>query len=443
MTESDLRFDVAIAGAGVAGCFLARDLARQGLRVGLFERQPAERMGHDWWDTIDLRVLDAVGVAHPRPPERVASFDFHILAAGEDTGRRAAMPAHHANVDRKLLARRLLADARQAGAEVFLEHAVVGPVRDGARTVGFSVRGGGVVREVRAPVSVDASGAVGVLRAAAPLGFGFSRHLGRDQVFRTYREIRRDTSAGGRSLVELGTADGVIWVSRAESGLVDVFAGVVPRPDQPRPEDMVAAVVAREGGMGPVVRGGHPAIIPLRRSFDAFVAPGLMLIGDAAAMANPLNGSGMSAALLAAQLAAATLKDAFARGVFDVPALWPYVAAYQRSQGAAFAKLDVVQRFIFAEPRAGVLALLASGVLPEGALWDLEEELAPSRLVRRLDRVPPLARHPGLLLRLSRALLAASLLASHYGRFPETFAASTFHAWQTRAERLVLLSSAG
>jgi len=53
-------FDVVIAGAGIAGCQLARDLGRLGHSVAIVERRERGHLGHDWWDSVALEVFPEV-----------------------------------------------------------------------------------------------------------------------------------------------------------------------------------------------------------------------------------------------------------------------------------------------------------------------------------------------------------------------------------------------
>ena len=427
--RSAAEVEVLVAGGGVGGTMLARELSRAGHEVLLLEKKPRAAVGHDWFDTVDAEVFDEVGLARPRMPERAAGgFEFQVLGLDGRAHVASVMPPNALNVDRKLLAKRLLDEAEAAGATIRDRATVQGALVEDGRVVGLRARGSG---SIRARLVVDATGVDGVLRAGMPDGLGFDRHLRDGEVFRTYRELRRDLAPGRRSIVLIGVEGGAQWLSRQPDGLVDLFAGSPDEPGRGAPRKLLAELIRREGGVGQeVVRGGQGARIPIRRSFDSFVAPGFLLVGDSACMANPLNGSGVGSALRAAHLAAEVADRALRRGTIDVATLWPYNVTYQRSQGAAFAKLHMLQQVLLREDVTAVDALLRRRLLPADSLWNMDRQFTLARLPRLVPGALTLPHHPGFLLRLGGAAGLMLALERSYRSYPERWDPRRFAAWQ-------------
>ena len=442
--------EVLVAGGGVGGTLLARDLARAGHEVLLLEKRPRAGVGHDWFDTVDAGVFDEVGLARPRLPERApGGFEFQVLGLDGRAHVASVMPPTALNVDRKLLARRLLDEAEAAGVTIRDRTAVRDVLVEDGRVVGLRTRSAGGA--IRARLVVDATGVDGVLRAAMPGGQGFRRHLRAGEMFRTYRELRRDRAPGRRSIVVIGVEGGAQWLSRQPDGLVDLFAGAPDEPGRGDPRALLAVLIRREGGVGEeIVRGGQGARIPIRRSFDSFVAPGFLLVGDSACMANPLNGSGIASTLRAARLAAEVAHRALRGGEVDVAGLWPYNAAYQRSQGAAFAKLQMLQKLLLGEDVAAVDALLRRRLLPADSLWHMDRQFTPARVLRLVPGALTLPHHAGFLLRLGGVVGLMLALEHNYRAYPERYDPQRFAAWQRRngllfaaLERLLSLGRGG
>ena len=434
--------EVVVAGGGVGGTLIARDLARAGHEVLVLERRARGAVGHDWWDSVDARVFDEVGLDRPTLPERaVGGFQFLVRGPDGSAYTPNIMPPETLNVDRKRLAQRLLGEAEAAGATIRDRTAVRSPLIEGGRVVGLMTRSRGRDEPLRARLTVDATGVDAVLRAHMPGGLGFRRHLRPGEVFRTYREIRRDTAPGKRSIVVVGEEGGAQWLSRQPDGLVDLFAGCPDEPGRGNPRQLLAELVRTEGGVSDeLVRGGQGARIPIRRAFDSFVAPGFLLVGDAACMANPLNGSGIGSTLRAARFAAAAAHRALSQGRVDPETLWSYNAAYQRGQGASFAKLHLLQAVLLDENVHAVHALLQRRILPPDSLWTMDQQFTPRGLARRLPRMVAgaltMPHHPGFLSRLGMAIGLMLRTEACYKAYPEHFDPSTFARWQRRRQRL-------
>jgi len=75
MPKKKKSFTIAIAGAGPAGLLLARDLARAGMMVTVYEKRTKGAKGHDWSDAIEYGAL------------REAGFDMPVAENGNYRGR--------------------------------------------------------------------------------------------------------------------------------------------------------------------------------------------------------------------------------------------------------------------------------------------------------------------------------------------------------------------
>lgn len=430
------RYDVVIAGAGVAGCLAARDLARMGRSALVVESGGPDTLGHDWWDTVEADIFERVGFPPPPPGELMRPMRSTIRTPLKTTGVTVEMPPTHINIDRKLFAQRLYGAALEAGAEFVFGARAQGPVFDGEKADGIDYVGRNGRREtVRADIVVDATGAAGALRAKMPNRHGFEPRLKRADFVVTWREIRADTSNQGRSILVVD--DGAQWVCRSQEGMVDVFACFFDIPGRRDPREETVKLMERERGVGDkILRGGYGAKIPVRRGLDSFVAPGFMLIGDSACMANPMNGSGVTTALLAASIAAKTAAAALERRSFTTADLWPYNVEYKRAQDGKFAKLYMLQQLMLGEPKEHLHYFMSRGILPPDGFWNAENSVS----IRNLDRFPraiSLLARPTFFGRAAVTFALAELLEQHYKRFPEKFDPGAFKAWR-RAVRLLL-----
>ena len=434
-------YDIVIAGAGVAGCLAARDLARQGHSVLVVEKEERSGMGHDWWDTVETGIFDEVGLPDPGPEEWAYPYNFEILTPFGDTGIRAVMPPCQVNVDRKPLAARLLAAAQDAGADIIFETSVRGPIVTGGMVTGVYLETpDNSTSRAESKICIDATGCGGVLREKLPEKFGFRRHLMRDDFVITYREIRADTSAGrGRSILIVRN-DGALWLSRDPAGRVDILACAIDAPGRPNPRDMVAELIANEGGVGnEILRGGYGGRIPVGRGFDSFVAPGFMIAGDSASMAHPLNGSGISTAMRAARLAARTAHNALVSGRCGVAELWPYNVEYKRAQDVKFARLYMLKQLLRTEPLGNMHLFMRRGLFSPGSFWDTEQAVDIGANLEKLPQYLSMLDRPFFVGRIAATIALIGLLDQHYKNYPAKYDPHTFKLWKRRTAILFSL----
>ncbi|HPN93363.1 MAG TPA: hypothetical protein PLS19_02230 [bacterium] len=430
-------YDVSIAGAGVAGCLIARNIAKAGYSVAVLEKCDREAMGHDWWDTVEARVFEEIDVPPPPTDEIKGAFNFLLYSPMSCVNINANMPPTHLNLDRKSLAKRMIDLAEEAGADLFFNTTVLGPLMEEEMVAGVRYSRGEELGEIAAKISVDASGMDGILRSAVPEKFGFANKLRKDETILAYREIREDLTDGkGKSILVLGKYDGVQWVSRDTPGLVDINVCILASYPGGDPRKILNEIIEQEGGIGDkVVRGGKGGRIPLRNSFDSFVAPGLVIVGDAASMPNPLNGSGISSSMRAAKFASAAMTTALKEGKNDVASLWQYNVDYKLNQDCKYINLYVLQKYIFAEERSYLDKIMKSGAFEID--WDMENKLAPKDNLKKLPGFLKLIRYPRFFLRLLKTLYLSDAAGRHVKKYPKQFDADEFEKWRAGLESIL------
>src|SRR5207249_855279 len=139
-------FDVAIAGAGLAGGALALRLARSGVRVALLDpgRFPRDKLCGEFLSPEGWQALDRLGLAG-----MLAGSGYHIIHRVRlSTPRGRVVDAEFTGpgglpgigLSRSVLDALIVQHARAAGVEVFEATRVGGPIVQGARVVGLTAR---------------------------------------------------------------------------------------------------------------------------------------------------------------------------------------------------------------------------------------------------------------------------------------------------------------
>lgn len=348
--------DVLVIGAGPAGAATALRCARAGLRVLLVDRArfPRDKPCAEYLSPETLRHLHLLGVlpavdragGHPLAGTTVvgprgARLTGLFARAGHDPFRPTGLA-----LPRLLLDHALVAAAAAAGAELLEGHTARELLYEDGAVAGAVLRAGrGGARAVRARLTVGADGLRSVVarrlggrRHGVPARVGFVTHVAEVAGLDSCAEMHvgRDGYAGLNPLGG-GRANVALVVPRdrvqdARGGIARFFFETLDRFPGVRGRVRAAALLR------PVTATG-PFAVRARR----VVAPGALLVGDAADFFDPFTGEGVCAALRGAELAAAAAVRALER---PGPVAAARLHCYVRDRRRAFAGKWAVERLI-------------------------------------------------------------------------------------------------
>lgn len=456
MQRRTVQVDAAVLGAGTAGANAAYQLARRGRSVVLVERRPLDEGGAQWHNgLLDWQVARA-HLSLPEPPERVSDTGAVYLFTPDGHRGPAVSRNPVASVDMARLGRRLRALAGDAGVERF-EHATDLALtwRDG-RLVALDLTaapagGDPVPLRIEAALFVDASGRRGALRresavlrrwcppaAKDELCSASDSHLRIADTDGAKRFLDRYGADAGDAVNVIGTNGGFSTRSiKVSEGFehVSVLVGCLADGTHGTGPAMLDAVRRDEPWIGEPVQSGS-GVIPLRRPYARFTAPGLALVGDAACQVFPAHGSGIGVGLIAGRVLAEAVGGADDPG--DEAVLWGYQSLFQGELGGLLAAYDGLRRMSSALGGAGVQTMLRAGLVTE--------QMTRSGLDQRWDSLPVtqlpgmaarLARHPRLAAAMLPRLAAAQVAEGMGRRFPGEVDEQALASWDRRVQRLV------
>ncbi len=301
MTDTRI-IDVAIAGAGPAGAWLARELARAGRSVVLYERSPVpgEPNFSSAGTTIETAELFDL------PKDCIASTWDKLFISGPTVSREWTFkePVGHVYDFRKLKIG-LVEEARQAGVDVRLGTGVTGYVQGDGNAV---MQAAPADRSCTARIVVDASGPTGVLAVQAglrkkkmcPPSSGLEV-LCEHESFREHQ--RAMVVYFGRWWAPYGYA----WIF--PMGGVQVKVGVCTYMPDERDHDkdlnvMLKNFMQRVDWLAPgKIVETHGGYLYLTGGIDQHVSGNMIAIGDAADQVHPLYGEGIRHVLHSARMA--------------------------------------------------------------------------------------------------------------------------------------------
>ncbi len=328
-------YDILVVGGGPGGAVAARTAARKGMSVCLVEKRPA--IG------APIRCAEGVGTEavrefiDPDPCWISAEICQATLVAPNGT-RMDLSPQMSGNkvgyvLDRKIFDRELVWQAADAGSDVVVKARATAPVIEDGIVKGAVINSCGVTRKVSADVVIAADG----------VESKFSRWCGIDTTV-PLREIMSSVQYlmtnlpidSHTTLFYLGNKvapQGYLWVFPKGERSANVGVGIPGTKSGTghRAKDYLDRFVAAtfpEGRAIECIAGGVSVCRPLEKTS----APGLLIIGDAARMVDPLTGGGIYCAMYSGRLAAEVAGDAVSSGNCGAETLSRYDREWRSSK---------------------------------------------------------------------------------------------------------------
>ncbi|MGQ0797836.1 MAG: NAD(P)/FAD-dependent oxidoreductase [Methanobacteriota archaeon] len=325
----DREVDVLVVGAGPGGSTAARYAALGGARTLLIEKRTeigtpvrcGEGVAKRWLEEIGLSPSRAF-VAHEVEGARVVAPDGTSLVLDE---RRGGNETGYV-LERDLFDRHLAKEAAKAGAEVMIRTSAVGLLHEAGRVVGARCEHFADTFDVRARVVIGADG----FESQVGRWAGLETHLRARDIDACLQYTLVGVAGDARyNDVYLGSCapGGYAWTFWKAPDVANVGIGVNLSKirDRADAKKYLDAHIARTPGLasGEVIEevaGAVSVSMPLERT----VTDGLVLVGDAARLIDPLTGGGILNACLSGKYAGEVAAEAARTGDAGADALRAY-----------------------------------------------------------------------------------------------------------------------
>jgi geranylgeranyl reductase family protein len=402
-----MRADVVVVGAGPAGSAAAAWAARSGRDVLVIDSAqfPRDKACGDGLTPRAVAEMRLLGLG-PWLDGRIAHHGLRMSGFGADVEIAwpgPSFPATSSAVPRTELDDRIRLVAVDDGAKMMLGAKAVSVRHDSAGRVASVLLDSGA--EVACSQLIVADG------ARSTLGRALGRRWHKDTVYgvavRGYIASPRANEPWITSHLELRSPEGTVlpgygWIFPLGNGNVNIGVGALATSKRPadaalRPlMSYYASLRREEWGFVGEPQLGLSALLPMGGAVSGVAGPNWMLIGDAAACVNPLNGEGIDYGLETGRLAAEMLDTG------DLTTAWPSVLQqhYGRSFSVArrLALLIMMPRFLASFGGISVrskflmniaVRVMGNLVTDEDADWIARVWRGAGAGSRRLDSRPP------------------------------------------------------
>lgn len=309
--------DVIVIGAGIAGTSCALQLAKQGHRTILLDRQsfPRHKTCGEFMSPETKEMLDYLGVQLLGETVEPSSMDHAIIVMPHGGEINAPLPGQATGISRYELDRLLHENAVTAGADIVTGTTVTDIQKLGDHRYEVDARQG------NEKLRFEARAVIGAYGTKKPRGIASPEGYRDDTVYVGVKSHYSGITMPAR--VELYFCDGgYVGISPIENGTVNVAAlltlNSVQGSGKSVPEILRAASrtnkrLAERMAEGEPVPGTQVSIAPLRLSHTPHPWSEYPHIGDAMLMLPPLCGDGMSVALRSS-LICARWTDSYLKG---------------------------------------------------------------------------------------------------------------------------------
>jgi geranylgeranyl reductase family protein len=401
------RADVVVVGAGPSGSAAAAWARRRGRDVLVIDsaRFPRDKACGDGLTPRAVAELELLGLG-PWLDGRIRHRGLRMSGFGADVEvdwPGPSFPPMSSAVPRTELDDVIRRVAVDEGAEMLLGSKAVDVAHDASGRVSVVTLGDGT--EIGCTELIVADGARSTLGRA--LGRTWHQQTVYGVAIRGYLATPRSDEPWITSHLELRSPEGKVlpgygWIFPLGNGEVNIGVGALATTK--RPADMAlrplmsyyTGLRREEWGFVGEPRAGLSALLPMGGAVSGVAGPNWMLVGDAAACVNPLNGEGIDYGLETGRLAADLL------GSGNLSEAWPTELRRHYARGFSVARrlglLLTIPRFL---PATGPIAMrshfmmgiavrvMGNLVTDDDADWIARIWRTAGAGSRRLDSRPP------------------------------------------------------
>jgi flavin-dependent dehydrogenase len=373
-------------------------------------------------------------------------FNYNFLSPDQKTMLATNLPPENRewSIARRILIKNLVERAKSAGVHFHFSTKVLNPLIEKNEIIGiiYEQNGQTQTETIKAKLIIDNAGLHTPIRSNLPDSFNITQKLCRGQIFYAYRGYYNAIQPVTKFLIYMGYKyqPGIAWVNHAP-GCADILIGRIDPFKQSEIDEIIQDLRTKSPEVGKQLKhGGYVAQIPVRRPLNLLIADRYVIIGDAACMASPMNGSGVGPAMKAGKILADTISSLNRESTqYSAKDLYPYQKNYFQEIGAAYAQLEVLKNWMMTADMHDVDFAFANGLI---AAEDIERSIkglpADSSMMTMVTKALKGILRLDILLRLKSMLDLGKSVQKHYVNPPEQYDLGLIKKWRNKADAFFL-----
>jgi digeranylgeranylglycerophospholipid reductase len=348
------KYDVLVIGGGPAGALAAKTAAEKGLTACIVEKRQAIGAPVRCAEGIGREALQEFIDPDPRWISAEMTGAGIVAPDGFQMKLESTMAGSKVGyvLDRKFFDRELVWKAADAGADVAVKSRASAPIMVDGVVKGAKVEYCGRTTDVHAEIVIAADG----------VESKFSKWCGIDttvpvrEIMSSVQYVMADIDIDPHATIfYLGTdvaPEGYLWVFPKGERCANVGIGISGKMSGQghRAKDYLDKFVKNTFPDGKTIEY-IPGGVSVCRPLDCTVADGLMIVGDAARVVDPLTGGGIYNGMFTGRLAAEVAADCIAKGDVSKKALMAYDKAWRVSKmGKAIERNYHIKEYLIKQP---------------------------------------------------------------------------------------------
>lgn len=322
----EVKFDIAVIGAGPAGSMAARSAARAGKKVCLFERNSKPGSPVRCGEGIGFKSLSE----NVEVKERWIKNEIKRSVIVAPDGTKVCINEIDKSVilDREIMDYDLAMDAVKAGAELFVKSPVIEVVK---KEKGYVCRTG--EKEIEAKIVIIADG----VESKIARQLGWDTHLPLDDIeCCAFTRVTSPLIENDTCFFYVGSKvapGGYAWIFPRGGGEANVGLGILGiHSNKGKAMELLKNFIDKEipGGKYNTIHCGG---VPVVKYIKPLVKDGAMLVGDAARMVNCISGAGIGYALFSGKVAGSVAAKAIVGEQVNYKMLKEYEKLWEKKYG--------------------------------------------------------------------------------------------------------------
>lgn len=341
-------YDVIVVGGGPAGAVAARFAAEGGASVLLIEKR--QEIGDP------IRCAEGVGTGDL---EKYADIEDRWIAAPikgatiyVPDGSAIKLRAKDENqiygyiLERKIFDRALVEKAAKAGVEVYTKTSATGLIMKDGRVAGVRVKRLGSEKEIAANIVIGADGVESKVGRWAGINTTLKPSDIETGVQYLMTGIDIDEDNVEFFMGNRYAPGGYVWIFPKGPGRANVGIGLLGSKvtDGGRPIDYLNNFIAERFPEGKIIEMNYGGV-PVSGGIEKIYGTGLMLVGDAAQLTDPITGGGIKHALWSGEMAGKVAAEAVQVGDFTDRFLRKYQKEWENKCGKMLSRDLILKNY--------------------------------------------------------------------------------------------------